>query len=84
MAQLTARIRLSQELLDAIKRECLPSGLRSQVTAGPINDVEWCILVSTSAASAKLRQLLPDVAETVAALLGKKMAVRLKVLSIPK
>jgi hypothetical protein len=84
MAQLAARIQLSQDLLIAIKRDCLPTGLKAQVTAGPIHENEWCILVKTSAASAKLRHFLPDLERTVAALLGRHIAVRLKVLGAPK
>jgi len=84
MAQLAARIRLSQDLLSAIKQACLPAGLRNQVQAGPIHEDEWCILVKTSAVSAKLRQLLPDLEQQVHALLGKKMSVRLKVMGPTK
>ena len=84
MAQLAARIRLSQDLLIAVKRDCLPAGLRKQVLAGPITDAEWCILVRSSAASAKLRNLLPDLEQKTTVLLGRKIAVRLKVLGTPK
>jgi Dna[CI] antecedent, DciA len=84
MAQLAARIRLSQDLLNQVKKTCLPAGLKAHVVAGPIHDGEWCILVKSSAATAKLRNLLPDLEQTVEKLLGRKMTVRLKVMTTPK
>jgi hypothetical protein len=37
----------------------LPSPLRAAISAGPINGSEWCLLVKTPAAAAKIRQMLP-------------------------
>lgn len=37
----------------------IPPTLRSSVRAGPIEGTTWCLLVSHSAAAAKIRQLLP-------------------------
>jgi ethanolamine ammonia-lyase small subunit len=33
--------------------------LRAGIQAGPIEDGAWCLLVSSNAVAAKLRQLLP-------------------------
>lgn len=37
----------------------IPAVLRSAVTAGPIDGLNWCLIVNSNAAAAKLRQLLP-------------------------
>ena len=37
----------------------LPAPLRASVQAGPIEDGNWCLLVSSNAVAAKLRQLVP-------------------------
>ena len=58
LAALRQRIQDSQRCLEWI-RPALPGGLRKQVTAGPIQGNEWCLLVSNAAVSTKLRQLLP-------------------------
>ena len=79
MAQLAARVRLSQDLLNAIRLQ-LPSGLRAHAQAGPITDTEWCLLLKSSAAAAKIRQLMPDIQAEVQRQLGRPMDVRLRVL----
>jgi hypothetical protein len=40
-------------------RTLLPAPLRASVQAGPIEDGCWCLLVSSNAVAAKLRQLVP-------------------------
>ena len=40
-------------------RSLLPVALRASVQAGPYENGHWCLLASSSAAAAKLRQLLP-------------------------
>ena len=57
-ARLTDLVRESSARLLAI-RSLLPAPLRSSVQAGPIEDGCWCLLVSSNAVAAKLRQLLP-------------------------
>ena len=37
----------------------IPLALRPAITAGPINGAEWCLLIKTTAAAAKVRQMLP-------------------------
>ena len=58
LAQLAERVHASSSRLAAI-RPLLPSTLRSAVQAGPIDEEQWCLLVSSNAVAAKLRQLVP-------------------------
>ena len=58
LALLMGRVRDSSERLLAI-RSLLPAPLRSSVQAGPIEEGCWCLLVSSNAVAAKLRQMLP-------------------------
>jgi len=58
LAQLARRMRESQARLGAIE-SLLPPALRAQVKAGPIDELGWTLLVSNSAVSAKLRQMVP-------------------------
>ncbi len=58
LAALAARAQESAQRLAAV-RPLLPGPLASQVQAGPLEGQDWCLLVKTSAAAAKLRQLLP-------------------------
>ena len=41
-------------------RSLLPAPLRSAVQAGPIEEGHWCLLVSSNAVAAKLRQFIPS------------------------
>lgn len=59
LARLTALVKESGARLAAIA-PLIPPPLRTSVRAGPIDGTQWCLLVSSSAASAKLRQLLPQ------------------------
>jgi hypothetical protein len=58
LARLAQLARESRERLDAIQ-SLIPSPLRPAVKAGPIDGTDWCLLVESSAAAAKLRQLVP-------------------------
>lgn len=53
--------RLARESGDRLKaiEPAIPAALRAAVRPGPIEGTTWCLLVDTSAAAAKLRQLLP-------------------------
>ena len=57
-ARLAGLVRDSSARLQAI-RTMLPAPLRVSVQAGPIEDGCWCLLVSSNAVAAKLRQLVP-------------------------
>ncbi len=80
LASLAARARESSERLAAV-RALLPGGMASQVEAGPIEGQDWCLLVRSNAAAAKLRQMLPLLQQH----LGRRglpvAAIRLKVLT---
>ncbi|GAB3773289.1 hypothetical protein GCM10028796_45570 [Ramlibacter monticola] len=58
LARLAQLARESGERLKAVQ-SCIPAPLRASVRAGPIDGTSWCLLVDSSAAAAKLRQLLP-------------------------
>jgi len=78
LAELQARIRMSQRCLDLV-RDRIPHALRTQVTAGPLQDAEWCLLVRSSAAAAKLRQLLPALRDALHESGAQVSAIRIKV-----
>ena len=58
LARLADRVRASSSRFAAI-RPILPAPLRAAVQAGPIDEGQWCLLVSSNAVAAKLRQFLP-------------------------
>lgn len=59
LARLVDRVRASSSRYEAI-RSLLPAPLRSAVQAGPIEEGHWCLLVSSNAVAAKLRQFIPS------------------------
>lgn len=61
LARLMTLQQASQDRLKAIEH-LIPSTLRPNVAAGPIEDEVWCLLLSNNTTCAKLRQLLPDFA----------------------
>lgn len=78
LAALQARIRDSQRYLGRIQ-SVLPAALRSQIKAGPVQDGEWCVLVSNASMSAKLRQLSPALLGTLKQHGEEVTAIRIKV-----
>jgi hypothetical protein len=58
LARLSELARDSGERLKAVEL-LIPAALRSAVKAGPVEGPAWCLLVESSAAAAKLRQVLP-------------------------
>ncbi len=58
LAKLMELSRASRARYDAVA-ELIPEPLRANVTAGPLNDGVWCLLLSNTTTAAKLRQLLP-------------------------
>ncbi len=55
---LMGRVRESSDRLQAI-HSLLPGPMRAGIQPGPIEEGVWCLLVSSNAVAAKLRQLLP-------------------------
>jgi hypothetical protein len=78
LAALLARVQASEARLAAV-RELLPPGLREQVSAGPLDDAGWTLLVPGGGAAAKLRQCLPRLHEALAARGLAAAAIRVKV-----
>ena len=58
LARLAALAQDSNARLQALQA-LMPSGLHTQVQAGPIQGDTWCLLVRSNAAANKLRQLTP-------------------------
>jgi hypothetical protein len=58
LARLLQLARESGERLKAVE-SLIPASLRSAVRAGPIDGPDWCLLVDSNAAAAKLRQVVP-------------------------
>jgi hypothetical protein len=53
--------------------------MRHQVKAGPIDGTQWCLLVGSSAASTKLRQLLPAIQTALTQQGFEVTSIRIKV-----
>ncbi len=78
LSLLMGRVRASADRMQAI-RSLLPPALRSSVQAGPLEEGCWCLLVSSNAVAAKVRQMLPALqAQLKSQGLGVN-AIRLKV-----
>ena len=76
---LTRQVRESNQRLKAIEK-IIPEALRNAVQAGPIDGDSWCLLVDSSSAAAKLRQLSPLLIATLATKGVKVNSIRLKIL----
>ena len=72
-------VRESSDLLKSVEL-LLPASMRASVKAGPIDGETWCLLISSNAAAAKLRQLLPALQARLQANGHKITAIRLKLL----
>jgi hypothetical protein len=80
LTALRERIRESKWCLEQIQH-LIPVALRGQVQAGPIHETEWCLLVSSAAASTKLRQLLPVLQSNLTHQGARVSHIRIKVQS---
>lgn len=78
MSRLTELVRDSSLRLRAIEN-LIPESLRASVKAGPVTDAEWCLLVSSTAAAAKIRQLLPALLSHLRSQGWEVNSIRLKV-----
>ncbi len=78
MARLVDRMEASSSRLEAI-RKLLPRPLLASVQAGPFEDGQWCLLVSSTAVAAKLRQLVPALQSHLATGGLPVSAIRIKV-----
>jgi hypothetical protein len=78
LGRLLQRLQESRDCLDAV-RSLLPAGLADEVRAGPLDDQGWTLLVSGSAAAAKLRQMLPLLEAALLAHRHQATVVRVKI-----
>ena len=83
LARLTELIHESNDRLKAIE-SLIPEALRPAVKAGPIEGENWCLLVSSNAAAAKIRQLLPLIQARLLGKGWKVTSIRLKILIAKK
>lgn len=83
LARLAELVKESGERLKAIE-PLLPQALRSAVKAGPIDHESWCLLVSSNAAAAKIRQLIPLIQADLLGKGWKVTSIRLKILIAKK
>jgi hypothetical protein len=58
LARLAQRIRESRLRLEAVA-PLMPAALRQSVRPGPVDDTQWCLLVSNASVAAKIRQWVP-------------------------
>ena len=79
LARLAGLVRESSDRLKAVE-SLIPEALRPAIQAGPIEDGAWCLLVSSNAAAAKLRQLLPLIQARLIDKGWKVTSIRLKIL----
>ena len=63
----------------ALIEPLLPSGLASQLRPGPLQDGTWTIFAAGNASAAKVRQLLPRLAERLQAARSDVQAVKVKI-----
>jgi hypothetical protein len=83
LARLAELVGDSNARLKAIE-PLIPEALRPAVKAGPIEDETWCLLVSSNAAAAKIRQLVPLLQTRLLERGWKVTSIRLKILLTKK
>lgn len=79
LARLTELVQESNNRLKAIE-SLIPAALRPAIQAGPIDQDGWCLLISSNAAAAKVRQLLPLILSRLHDRGWKVNSIRLKIL----
>ena len=79
LARLTELVRESNSRLKDIE-SLIPDALRPAIQAGPIDGQAWCLLISSNAAAAKVRQLLPLIQARLISKDRKVTSIRLKIL----
>src|SRR4051794_30225006 len=80
LASLLARVRASQARLDAVAA-VVPGPLHAHLRAGPLDEEGWTILAANAAVAAKLRHLLPMLAEVLLAKGWQATSIRVRVQS---
>lgn len=80
--RLVALANQSSQLLKSVEG-LIPEALRAAIQAGPLDAGQWCLIVNSSAAAAKLKHLLPTLQDTLVASGAPVSTIRLKVQSAP-
>jgi hypothetical protein len=78
LARLTELSRDSVARLKAIE-PLIPEPMRRAIKAGPIDGMEWCLILDNTAIAAKIRQLLPALAAHLRSKGWQLDTIRLKV-----
>jgi hypothetical protein len=76
---LANQVKESSDRLKTIQ-SLIPDALHASVQAGPIDGDTWCLLVTSNAAAAKLRQLSPLILTRLNNRGVKVNSIRLKIL----
>lgn len=58
LSRLAQRVDQSNAMLRSVQG-LIPPALRAHIRPGPLEEQDWCLMVTHSAAAAKLRQLVP-------------------------
>ena len=83
LARLTELTRESSLRLKTLQT-LIPGPLQNAIQAGPIEGSEWCLLVNSNAAAAKLRQMLPALQAHLKSHGYCVEKIRLKILQNPR
>ena len=79
LGSLLQKVRESQSRLQALVG-LLPPSLMESIRPGPLDDTQWVLLVDHNAAAAKLRQMLPLLAECLSTAGWPERTIRIKIL----
>jgi hypothetical protein len=79
LGHLVGQVQESSRRMNNIE-DLIPQALRSAIQAGPIDGDNWCLLVTSNAAAAKLRQLAPLLLTSLRNRGVKINSIRLKIL----
>ena len=80
LAHLLARVRASEARLQAVA-DVIPPLLRAHLRPGPLDEEGWTLLAANSAVAAKLRQLLPLLAQALIEKGWEATSIRVRVQS---
>ena len=83
LARLSELSKESSQRLELLQ-SLIPGPLKNAVQAGPIDGAQWCLLVSSNAAAAKLRQMLPTLQAHLVSHGHAGQSIRLKILQTPR
>jgi hypothetical protein len=83
LARLSELSKESSQRLELLQ-SLIPGPLKNAVQAGPIDGAQWCLLVSSNAAAAELRQMLPTLQAHLVSHGHAVQSIRLKILQTPR